>query len=301
MGEAKRRKQLDPNYGRVPLAAKKQGLIISPPIIINGQTIDCESKLDSQELRFSLLFWDRLVWPNSNAMAFLGCSDSSFLEAEGVLTRQYYRFSDGDFAEIQASTPVRALLDMESKEPGSWSIAQGPRSLTVDAGLFDAGSGLSVELHKAIPVPAHDVPLAEILEFKARRSSELFLLRHELDSFICRIEKAENQEDELHKCIDEIDKACKDLLRVSSEWQFPVYLSSIKASLNFNLFKTGAAAVRAWKFGSQYGLTAAASLSLAAGVASCVNIKSDEMGLRRIKRPLGPYSYAYHVNKELQF
>lgn len=300
MGEAKRRKQLDPNYGRVPSAAKKQGLIISPPMVINGTSFRGDSMLDSQELRFSLLFWDRLVWPASSIISFGGCRDSSFLETEGVLTRPLYSFS-GDFAASLVNAQVQALLDMEKKEPGSWSIAQGPKSLMVETGLFDAGSGLSVELHKAIPVPAHDVPLAEILEFKARRSSEIFLLRHELVNFISRIEKAENQEDELHKCIDEIDRACKDLLRVSSEWQFPMYLSSIKASLNFNLMNAGVAAVCAWKFGSQYGLTAATGLSLAAGVASCVNIKSDEMGLRRIKRPLGPYSYAYHVNKELQF
>lgn len=300
MGEAKRRKQLDPNYGRIPLAAKKQGLIVSPPMVISGTSFRGDSMLDSQELRFSLLFWDRLVWPDSNIISFGGCPDSSFLEAEGILERPVYKFS-GDGAASLVSAQVNALLDMEKKEPGSWAIAQGPRSLMVETGLFDTGSGLSVELHRAIPVPAHDVPLAEILEFKARRNSELLLLRHELDSFIARIEKAENQEDELHKSIDEIDKACIDLLRVSSEWQFPVYLSSIKTSLNFNLFKAGAAAASAWRFGSQFGLTAAAGLSFAAGVASCVNIKSDEIGLRGIKRPLGPYGYAYHVNKDLQF
>ena len=66
MGEAKRRKQNDLNFGRVPRDAINRGLVVSPPIEIQGSNLFVKSSsLDPQELRFALLFWDRLVWPSS--------------------------------------------------------------------------------------------------------------------------------------------------------------------------------------------------------------------------------------------
>ena len=67
MGEAKLRKQTDPNFGQVPKnGLSYRGLVVSPPIEIEGNRLFAKSSnLDAQELRFSLLFWDRLVWPSS--------------------------------------------------------------------------------------------------------------------------------------------------------------------------------------------------------------------------------------------
>ncbi len=71
MGEAKCRKVNDPNFGRVPKSANYRGLVVSPPIEIDGTSLHVKSSnLDPQELRFALLFWDQLVWPSSRAVHF---------------------------------------------------------------------------------------------------------------------------------------------------------------------------------------------------------------------------------------
>jgi hypothetical protein len=57
MGKARRRKQSEQNYGRVPKSLSYRGLVVSPPIEIEGTRLYARlSNLDPQELRFALLF-----------------------------------------------------------------------------------------------------------------------------------------------------------------------------------------------------------------------------------------------------
>ena len=75
MGEAKIRKVTDPSYGTVPKERPMRGLIISNPIHISHDLVSLNGKLDPSELRFSLLYWDKLVHPRSNCISFGGSED----------------------------------------------------------------------------------------------------------------------------------------------------------------------------------------------------------------------------------
>ncbi|MCD7111598.1 hypothetical protein LRX75_21405 [Rhizobium sp. DKSPLA3] len=98
MGEAKRRKASDANYGN-PI----RGLIVSPPIDINKSRIYIKShQIDRQELKAALLFFDKLVWPSSRAVHFGSGPEEEFLEAEGILARPEYTYN-GDFAQALES------------------------------------------------------------------------------------------------------------------------------------------------------------------------------------------------------
>lgn len=298
MGEAKRRKEMEPNFGKVPKAAGSRGLVVSPPIEISGSRLVAKSSnLDPQELRFALLFWERLVWPSSRAIHFGSGPDEAFLEAAGVLTRPDYTYN-GDGAQGIARGQIQAYLDLENKEPGAWALAQGENSLLLAEGLLDEGKGYLVELHRSIPIPAHDVPLAEILEFRQRRRDELILLRYQLESFVSEIEKTADKTSELQRRVAELDKACSDLLAVGKEWQFPVHLSNIKAAFSLTPGKALPAAGFGWKLGEPYGLAAATATAAVAGAASTLEIKGD-YGLRPIRRSVSPYRYAYSLYKEL--
>ncbi|WP_028222193.1 DUF6236 family protein, partial [Paraburkholderia oxyphila] len=180
MGEAKRRKATDPSYGKVPKDTHKRGLVVSPPIVIEGGRLFAKSSnLDPLELRFALLFWDRLVWPSSRVIHFASNQDEQFLEAAGILNRPDYTIW-GDGATGIAQGQVTAFNDFDSREPGMWALAQGENSFVWKDGFLEDGAGALVELHRAIPIPCHDVPLAEILEFKEKRRDELLLLRAQL-------------------------------------------------------------------------------------------------------------------------
>jgi Family of unknown function (DUF6236) len=299
MGEAKHRKQTDPNYGRVPKTAKHRGLIVSAPLEIEGNTLHVKSPgLDPQELRFGLLFWDQLVWPSSRSIYFASGSEEQFLETAGVLTRPDYTIH-GDVATGIAKGQFKAFSDRDAAEPGGWAMSQGESSFLWKDSPVTPGDGATVELHRAIPIPQHDVPLAEILEFKHRRGDELLLLRHHLETFVLELEASQNKLTELKARIAEIDQACANLLVVGKEWQFPIYLSNFKASFSLSPLKFLPATAGGWKLGESYGLTAATAAAAASGAISTLEIKGD-FGLRSVRRPMNPFRYAYLAQEELK-
>jgi len=299
MGEAKRRKQTESNFGHVPKSSNYRGLVVCPPLEIEGTRLFAKSSnLDPQELRFALLFWDRLVWPSSRAVHFASGADELFLETAGILTRPDYTIY-GDVAQGIAKGQVQAYQDLERSQPGVWALAQGENSLLVKDALADEGKGALVELHRAIPIPTNDVPLAEILEFRHRRRDELLLLRYQLESFVSDIEESPDRSQALVRHVFEIDHACANLLTVGREWRFPVILSNIKASFSLTPQKFLPAAALGWKIAEPYGLTAATAAAAVAGAASTLEIKAD-YGLRSAKLPASPYRYAYKIHQELR-
>lgn len=298
MGESKSRKASDPYYGKVPKDQRKRGIVVSPPVEIQAEGLYAkDSNIDAQELRFALLFWDELVWPSSKAIHFESNEDERFLECAGVLRRPIYTYS-GAVWHGYALGQIQAFRDLESKEPGCWALAQGENSLLLRNGLVEEGGGLSITLHRSIPVPKGDVPLAEILEFRTRRRDQIYNLRYCLDSLVKEIEKEGAGAISAETAAASVEVACAELLNVSREWQFPVYLSDLKTSFSFNPVKAGGYGVAAWSFAKDFGIVAGASAASIASLASTIEVKAD-CGLRSIKRPSSPYRYVYSIHSEL--
>ncbi|MGK5049944.1 DUF6236 family protein [Janthinobacterium sp. RB2P8] len=298
MGEAKRRKTTEASFGTIPKIRPYRGLIISPPLEINGTNLHIKStSIDAQELRFSLLFWDKLIWPSSRNIYIGSGPEEKFLESAGILSRPDYTFN-GDGAQGIARGQMQAFRDRNLTEPGVWALAQGENSFTLLGEKIDENTGSLIELHRAIPLPTREVPLADILEFKEKRRDELWVLRNTLESFVFCIENSHDKEHELKKTISELDRACSDLISLGKEWRFPVYLSNLKASFNLAPTKFLPSVIAGWKVGEPYGLTAASIAAGSAGMVSTIDIKAD-WGFRSIKNPMSPYRYAYHIEREL--
>jgi len=298
MGEASRRKKSDSTFGRIPKSAGFRGLVVSPPIEIEGSRLHVKSSsLDPQELRFSLLFWDRLVWPASRSIHIAGGPDEEFLESAGILGRPEYTFN-GDIAQGLAMSQVKAFADLDREEPGVWAMSRGDRSFQWKEGFFEEGAGAYVELVRAVPIPTPDVPLAEILEFKSRRRDELLTLRHQLDSFVTDVEAAEDKAAALQSRGREVDRACADLLSAGREWKFPVYLANVKASFSLALSRILPAAAGGFVLGETIGLPAAYAAAAAGGAISALEVKGD-FAVRPVRRPKSPYQYAYRIHSEL--
>lgn len=296
MGEAKQRKAVDATYGRIPKVRPKRGLIVSCPLEIDGTTLAIkQTMLDQQELRFALLFWDELVWPQSRALHIASGPDEQFLEQEGVLSRPEYTF-DGDMAQGLLKTYMRAFDEHDKREPGAWALSQGETSLLVADGQAIEGNGTTLELYRAIPIPRHDVPLQEVLEFRARRKDELLLLRQHLDGFVQGM--ASTTASGIATRVNEIDAACSDLLRVGKEWRFPMHLSNLKTTFGLSTPKFLGAIGGGWKIAEPYGLTAATATAAIAGLVSTLELKAD-IGFRPVRRPKNPYRYAYFIEREL--
>ncbi|WAS56180.1 DUF6236 family protein [Burkholderia ambifaria] len=301
MGEAKYRKIHDPTFGKVPKGeiSQSRGIVVSCPIVIDGGNVTATSSaLDPQELRFALLFWEKLAWPTTNAIHFAGGADAEFLESSGVLSRPQYSFN-GTAGSILTRAQLQAFADLNNREPGAWAIAQGENSLILASDTMQPSNGAYVELHRAIPIPTTDVPLNEILEFRERRRDELLLLRRELDTFVAEIEAAEDHATALASRIAAIDSACANLLSLGREWQFPVRLANIKASVSLGMRTLVPAFGAGWATGISYGLPAAFAAAGLAGAMFSLELKAD-LSPRGIRRPTSPFRYAYRAHEELR-
>lgn len=291
MGQAKQRKLDDPSYGK-PV---HRGLIICPKTTIGTNGVTLDGALHPQELRFALMFWDKLVWPGVGVIKMVGSDDDQYLEQVGVLERPGYRLS-GAIQDVVLNSQLVALSEREAKQPGQWGLLQSENALHFSDELYEPGKGAAIELIKAVPIPTRDTPLAEILEFKERRRDELIAFRQHMEGLAKNVYESADQSAELAKHISDIQKACSDLTAVGKEFQFPMHVADFKASLNLKRSLVGEV-VGAWQWGSTYGLEIATVAAAIAGVRSAVRLEGKP-ALRPIKAPASPYKYAYHINRE---
>ena len=297
MGESKQRKETDPNYGK--FRSKLRGLIVSPPIQIDGNTIHIkQSNLDTQELRSSLLYWDRLALPTTSAIYIGGGKDEEHLESCGILRRNKLHL-DGNGSDILISAQALTLQQFESETPGMWSLGGGKNSLLIKGNMATQNSGSLLQLLNALPVPKEDTPLAEILEFKRKRRPELLALREYIEQLSMEISSSADSVDSLNEKLRLLDVACSDLLITTREYQLPFYLSNLSASLNFD-YKNLAVAASTWASTELLGLnlTSKTLATFAATAGSMISLKSD-IKFRSINRPASPFKYAYHIQRDL--
>lgn len=278
------------------LEADERGLVVSAPITIGESGGSVGSALDPQELRFSLLFWDLLDYPTNNVITVGLDPDAAFLVESGILARSHAKVTGaGEFGLAFLEGHLQTYRALEKRDPGRWSLARGERSLSFREGETVVGRGAILELHQAIPVPNKDVPLAEVMEFKARRRAELLGLRHHLERLYQSIIDAPDRDLALATEVSDLEKAIADHIRVSKEAKFPLRLSGFQAKLDW---KTVSAGTGAFLAASQQGLSLVGSLLSGAGAAAAISL-SVGVGLRDRKASKTPFEYVSKFHKEL--
>jgi hypothetical protein len=291
----------DPLFGKVREDQKFRGVILTNPMRIDGGRIQLGGGLHPEELRYALLFWDQIVWPSSRLIYVDGGPDSEYLESAGVLSRPDYSV-DGCAAQGMLAGVLAAHQDLSRENPRAWALLEGPNSISFDREVAGRPRGLGVDLVKCIPVPAGDVPLPEILEFKHRRRDELLLLRAELERLNSLALLSNDPEEFIYLAMEEIDKACRDVLAVSREWQFPVALADKRIEFAPDLTKAAGNAAAAATLNTllleAIMPLSTAFLSGAAAVASQFKLSASPKFVG-VRKSLGPYAYAYRIHKEL--
>lgn len=303
MGQAKQRKSSDPLWGKVRNEQKFRGLVMTCPMEVSGSKLFIkQTRLHHEELRYGLLYWDKLVWPSSRFIHFANGVDEDYLVSVGALERPDFTVM-GDGAQGLLTGVLMAHRELSKRQPRAWALLEGENSLSYQRDVTSQPEALSIELLRCIPIPQGDVPLPEILEFKEKRKDELFHLRVELERLESKAKLSNDPAEFIELSKGDIDQACSDVLKVSSEWQFPVILADKSFEFSFDaekMVKTYAVASGAtWMTGVDVILPGASQvIALTAGVASqfLVSAKPKLIGL---KRDLGPYAYAYRMHKEL--
>lgn len=276
MGEAKRRKDNDPFYAKVSKAGK--GIVISPPLSIStGKVMISQSSVDPIELRRAVLFWDRINRPTNNAI-YLGLShDEEFLKECKIMTENFSQVN-GDAGQTFVQAHLDAFSALELEEPGLWTLSEGPNSFNLEVdNRFKQGRGALVELHRAIPLPAGDVPLEDLLNFKEKRRDEIMNLTLELDGLFSRVINSADYDFELKRAISEIDQKCANVISVGKESGIKFSLSDFSFGVSLDLNSTNLLHNGAFGalVGMQFGLP---KVGLAIGAATATLKVSASLG-----------------------
>jgi hypothetical protein len=278
----------------------KRGIVITPKFNFDGRALSFVGGFDPISLRQYLLYWDKLDWPDNNAISIgEGGPDMDFLESAGVLERTRVDFSSfsGNIGYAMLGMQVVALQIRNERQPGCWSLAQDSQTLVASPEGTVESRSIEVALYSAVPVPTQDVSYDDILEFKRRRDDELKSFRSVMDDLYQQVIAAADIPRAKLQAITRLEKAVQELNNVFGESFSNRFLSSLKVELNIPNIAAFAAggAVAA----STFGIPLAIGASVGAIAAA---VRFDLSYIRkgaRIPEQLKDYAYLHHIEREL--
>lgn len=280
-----------------PLGSAERGLVISPPITLEGGSFHLKSSdIDPLQLRANLLMWDRLAFPQSNFISIGESVDAKFLMDEGILFRPQARISGGGDAAIAFLKAHLASFDfLDRKEPGRWSLARGENSISFSEQQMEAQRGLLLQFYDAIPIPDKEVPLEAVLEFRARRQSELLSLRYHIDKIYQEVLASPDKELAAVSSLATFDKSLSDHIKASREAPFKLRLSGLDIKFDWKSVGIGVASHTA---ATTAGLPLASALLIAGGT-TALSMLSVTAGIKGRERSNSPFEYVARFSKEL--
>lgn len=275
----------------------KRGIVISPSFeVLPGGGIRCGGSPSPADLRKHLLYWDEIDYPDNNFVSIGADPDMEFLISTGVAARTRVQFQgtmssgNGEFF-LLAQQAVFEKHDNEN--PGLWSLAQ------LSSVPYFANSrpvtAIEYQLWNTLPVPQSDVPLNEILEFKAKRSDELVTLRIYLDEMYQSVISAADIPRAKNSAIIKLEVALSDVDRALGESGIAKAFSSLRGYIAgefTNVAGTGLGAAGIAPFINMSPLMAGA---IGAGIAFAIKPVLSP----RARKDTHPLTYVSSVRKEL--
>lgn len=229
--------------------AYERGVILSNPIKLLGGGVSVDSpRISPEDIRYSLLFFDKIAWPVNRYIHFGPDADAQFLIGEGIMIRPDptppgpISFSGLDGARIVRRMFLESIRILETENPGCWSYGFGKNFTDINLGECKSRSIL-VDLISTIPIPDGDVPLQDILRFKSQRYDELLRFRIALDRMYDDIIASSDAISKFKSCATELKVAVDDLSRVCREESgFHINLNmKIKFEVGLNAITNGLA------------------------------------------------------------
>lgn len=225
-----------------------RGVIAAPGIINTFQGgFVMERSLSKEELRYYILYWDKVVIPGNN-LVYIGVPEEDTLIACESISRPMIRFQ-GSFKGDQIAS---AILDCQSivakdlvqDKTVDWVLHQIGDSLLLPKNFTFKQEEVRVALVNALPVPDGEVPIHNILQFKLSRIDELTELHDSIDGLYLEILNSPDPGLATKKAISRFKAAIQNLGRVSNEKfkKTRKYDLSVELNLNGKDIMTGASA-----------------------------------------------------------
>lgn len=273
--------------------------------------------LDPDLMRTALLYWDRIEIPDSPFASIMLPQEFDVLSQEKILTRKLVpsigfrvgslmpvgnglvsfngkimKASPINILDVINESPVLAFAEVTKEEPETlWSYFRNNPTADMPDRIGTPGRGLLFEISEALPVPAPEVPIEKILEFKMKRGSELLALRAEMDAIYQGIMSAQDIDHAKAMKFDQIALALSDLKKVSQESFVSKFAKKIQMEINFVGMASSVAAL---------ALNAPLYIAAPIALASCFKLSpTDFVSKNDIPSRLVPYKYILDMGKSL--
>jgi hypothetical protein len=280
-----------------------RGVVANPAIInINGNGFTMERSLSSQEIRYYALYWDKIIIPDSNLIS-VGVPEEALLIESGVIERPRVGFqgsfggSDLGHSFAVAQSLVAKKLIEEDKRT-DWVLHQIGNQLSIPKEYTDSKNSLRFELINLLPVPDSNTPIADLLEFKERRKTELDALHQTIEQAFIEALKCPDPElgssiaiRELQACINNLEVVSNEKWERTSKFDF-----ATEFNLDGGKIVTGIASGAAFDF-----FTNAFTLpvgTIAGGLASILKLKASYNSSFKPAGNQSKLAFLSHANNE---
>ncbi|HCG3091914.1 TPA: hypothetical protein NJT57_000395 [Klebsiella pneumoniae] len=278
-------------------------VLMFPDMFINADNNSVhisQSNLNYRKLLINALYWDKIITTNNNLINISNEETPGVpeLKMEGLFTEVMLPINGGGaLATILYDSNMKFMMDSLARKDINFIASEADKVLIKNSNEVAPDSGELFTLINAIPEPDESVNIHDILEFRLKRNGELKNLMNKINELNNRVLNSQNRELELKVAINEIDKACADVIRLYSESRIKFNLSEVKFNFNIPEIVTNAGAAY---FGAKsIGLpeTGAILASATYGFSTFVNF-SSAMSLRRIDKS-NPFNYVGQMSVKL--
>ncbi|EPB6902549.1 DUF6236 family protein [Klebsiella pneumoniae] len=278
-------------------------VLMFPDMFINADNNSihiAESNLNYRKLLINALYWDKIITTNNNLINISNDETPGIpeLKREGLFTEVMLRINgSGDFATLLYDANMKFMIDSLARKDINFIASEADKVLIKNSNEVAPDNGELFTLINAIPEPDESVNIHDILEFRLKRKGELENLMNKINELNTRVLNSQNRDLELKVAINEIDKACADVIRLYGESRIKFNLSEVKFNFNIPEIVTNAGAAY---FGAKsIGLpeTGAILASATYGFSTFVNF-SSAMSLRRIDKS-NPFNYVGQMSVKL--
>lgn len=275
-----------------------RGIVVAPEYEAKGSHLFLKSSdIDPLKLRQYLLYWDRIDFPTNNVMHFTS-NDVDYLESLNLLQRTKYNYSCNGIINIEElflNTQIQALKNNNLNKGEKWTLGQGNLNLLLPKAEVERKNTLILDLYNSLPIPATDVPLDDIINFKEKRRDELMEFRNSMDKIYLSIINSGDIDISKSVAIKDLEKKIIAINKVMNESKIKKLLGSVKVNIDINsLIIGGAGYIIGKETGNSIML---ASLGLAA---SSIKLRVDKQLIpKHIPDNLSDFAYLYYSQKEL--
>lgn len=183
-----------------------------------------------------LLYWDKIIYTGLGvggaSISGNHSDDVTYLESLGVFSTEIvdlpsigevigpppvdngikmFGIPGNQIPYVSAAARLHLCKTLSDSTGGIWSLGQAGGETLLLPGVNESKDLLDVNLYNCLPIPTHDTPFEDILNYKEKYSAELTRLRFALDKLRENVLHSQDQRRALDSALHELSISLQDI------------------------------------------------------------------------------------------